>query len=107
MTPQKKKPEPSRYPPLPKKLTMAGGPVSVVIVDTITERNVDCVGLYDPEHRLISIKKGKRSFQWNVLFHELTHAALIDAGLHNMLKDKLHEAICDAIAIARMRERFQ
>ena len=47
-----------------------------------------------------------RSQRWRTFYHELTHVAVIDSGLANNLRDKIHEALCDAMATARMRERF-
>jgi len=41
-----------------------------------------------------------------VLYHELTHAALDDSGLSQGMTDAMQESFCEAMATARMRERF-
>lgn len=42
---------------------------------------------------------------WHTYYHELAHAAFDDAGMQFPTKE-LEEAACDAIATARVRERF-
>lgn len=34
---------------------------------------------------------------WKTFFHEVTHLALDDSGVHYMLSAKLEEAVCDAV----------
>lgn len=41
---------------------------------------------------------------WQVFYHELVHAALSDCGVQ--LTKEQEEAVCDAIATARVREQF-
>ncbi len=104
MTPKKA----IRYPRLPKELEGPGGTLTIVLKkDGIRHENTECWGLYEPETRTISLDaRAKPRQRWQTLYHELVHAAIIDAGLSNGLADSMHEAICDAIATARMRERF-
>lgn len=98
----------AKYPPLPKELEGPGGTVTIVLTkEPITYESAECWGLYDSEARTITIDaRVKPRQRWLTLFHELAHVALIDAGLNNGIADTLHETICDAIATARMRERF-
>jgi len=43
---------------------------------------------------------------WKIYYHELAHVALDDSGLSNGIQDDLVEALCDALSVARMREKF-
>lgn len=64
-------------------------------------------GLWKLETRVIELEQNApRALQWTTLYHELVHAALDDSGLGNLFTDAQQEAICDAMASARMRERF-
>jgi Zn-dependent peptidase ImmA (M78 family) len=101
-------PERKRWPSIPRKVMMPGGPVVVVLTRrTIRHENSECWGLYDIERRTITIDvKAEPRQRWRTFYHELTHVAVIDSGLANSLRDNVHEALCDAMATARMRERF-
>lgn len=96
------------FPVLPKTLSAPGGEVSVTLVDKIKHSDGDeCWGLWDDATRAITLDRtATRRHLWKVLYHELAHVALSDAGLDNGMSDELVEAVCDAIASARMRERF-
>lgn len=95
-------------PALPKRLTAPGGDVAIVLVDKLkNDDGTECWGLWDDSTRTISLdRSANRRHQWKVLYHEQCHVALGDAGLDNGIHDELLEAICDAVATARMRERF-
>jgi hypothetical protein len=96
-----------RYPAVPKVAEAPGGPVTVKLVDKLVHRGDECWGLYDPAERTISIDRtASKQHQWRIYYHEWAHAGLCDAGLDNALTEQLNEAICDALATARMRERF-
>lgn len=96
------------FPPLPKIVTAPGGDVTIVLSPKIKHPDGDeCWGMWDESIRTITLDKtATKRHQWRVLFHELTHVALDDAGLSNGMPYELVEAVCDAIASARMRERF-
>lgn len=96
-----------RYPPLPASLEAAGGTVTIELVDAIRHEGTECWGLYDHARRHVAIDRtATRAHQWRTLFHEMAHVAILDAGLDNGIEDRLHEALCDAWATSRMRERF-
>lgn len=97
-----------RYPPLPRRLEQPGGPVTIKLGSRLTDDGGHAAsGHYANRERVITIDRTEpRSFQWLVLFHELTHVALLDSGLAQTLSDEVQEVLCDAIATARMRERF-
>jgi hypothetical protein len=97
-----------KYPALPKRLDAPGGAVTIVrVVGDLTAQGVACWGTWEPHTRTIEVSKGApMAHQWKVLFHELAHVALDDSGLSNGLTDEMQEALCDAVATARMRERF-
>jgi hypothetical protein len=96
------------FPVLPKSIMAPGGEVSVSLVAKIKHPDGDeCWGIWDDAARAITLDKtATRRHLWKVLYHELTHVALSDAGLDNGMPHELVEAVCDAIASARMRERF-
>lgn len=96
-----------RWPTLPKSVQGAGGTLDIVLVP-IPGGHADALGHFDGSRRRIEILKSLRGDQkWNVLFHELCHAALWDSGAHNLISREVEENICDAIATARFRERFK
>jgi hypothetical protein len=44
--------------------------------------------------------------RWHTYYHEWVHAALTDSGAWNEISEKKAEVLADAIASARVRERF-
>ena len=94
------------WPPIPTLVRGAGGPIKVRV--RVRPRGTDgeeVWGLWDDARRIITLdKSASRVHQWRVLFHELAHAALNDAGLENVLEQKAAETICDALATARVQE---
>lgn len=100
---------PRRYPPIPRLLEAPGGAVTVVLkpAGKVGTGGAECWGTWEPHTRTVELdKSAPPAHQWRVLFHELAHVALDDAGLSNGMNDELVEAVCDAIASQRMRERF-
>ncbi len=99
----------TRYPKLPSRVMCAGGWVPVRLVRGLTRGNAneELLGLAEYRPRRISIEASMtREQQWEVFYHELMHMTLYDSGLANLFKTKVKEAVCDAAAVARMRERF-
>lgn len=99
---------PKKYPPLPKRISAPGGEVTVKMVDGIKlGGGAEAWGTWEASSRTIEIdKNAPPSHRHRVLYHELAHVALDDAGLHNGMPEELIEAVCDAMATARFRERF-
>lgn len=96
-----------RLPALPTTVMAAAGPITVKLVDKLEDGGVGCWGLWIADEREVRIERHKsRAHMWRILYHELTHAALGDSGLDNLLTDQQQEAICEAVATQRMRERF-
>lgn len=98
-----------RYPKLPSRVMCPSGWVPVRLVRGLTRgsANEELLGLAEYRPRRISIEASMtREQQWEVFYHELMHMTLYDSGLANLFSTKKKEAICDAAAIARMRERF-
>lgn len=98
-----------RYPRLPAVVQGAGGTITVAIVSKIEggDAEHDMLGVFRATERRIEVLASLRGDQrWLVLFHELAHAALWDSGASNHLPDAVEEAVCDAIATARIREKF-
>lgn len=101
-----------RWPPIPRSVMGAGGPIKVKLVDSIEPDagkpagdNSLTFGIWEGHKRQIRIVNFVDiSFQWNVLFHEMTHAALYDSGMANLMTDENEECLCDLIATARVAE---
>lgn len=101
-----------RWPPLPAVVYGAGGPITVALVDAIEPDagkpagdNSVTWGIWEGHKRLIRIAKTvDRAFQWSVLYHEMTHAALFDAGVTNLLPAEQEECLADCISTARVAE---
>ncbi len=71
------------------------------------EDGADAWGTWEPSTRTIELEKGAPlAHLHRVLFHELMHATLSDAGIVNMLSDEAQELICDAVGTARFIEAF-
>lgn len=95
-----------RYPSLPRTVQGAGGTLTVHLVAK-PGGDAENMGHFDPAIRRIEIAKSLRGDQrWMVYFHELTHAALWDSGAHNLVPGAAEEVVADAIAVARLREKF-
>ena len=62
--------------------------------------------LWDQQRIVIDTATSPRTV-WHTYYHELCHVALDAAGVSNMVTGEKQEAVCDAIATARLRERFR
>jgi Zn-dependent peptidase ImmA (M78 family) len=94
-------------PPLPATVMAPGGPITVTVVAKLQDAGEDLWGVWKLDERAILIQRHRnKKHMWSTLYHELVHAALDDSGLSNMLTDQQQEMLCDAMATARMRERF-
>ena len=94
----------TRYPKLPDTMDAPSGPVAVVLKPTAAKGKM---GSFDPSARVVTVDSAlSPDRQWWVLFHEMAHVALWDSGAANLMKKRVQEAVCDAIATARMRERL-
>jgi len=100
---------------LPSQVEGIAGPIKVVIVvgprdhDDVTHDPVKdpCHGTYSASKRQIELDPSiVEAHRIHTYFHELAHAALMDSGVSHLLSDRVEEAVCDAIATARVRERF-
>lgn len=99
----------ARYPKkLPTMVSAPGGDITVKTVEApVKVGEADAWGFWDEQTRTIGISSeitGRTL--WKVFFHELTHVAITDSGLDELISNEMHEALCEAIAVARMRERF-
>ena len=97
-----------KWPPLPRRMQGVGGPVVVKRRKALlTEDGREAWGLWDAEHRTIWIApRLPLQMQWRVFYHELMHVALSDSGLENVWPADGVEALCDAVASARIVERL-
>lgn len=63
--------------------------------------------MFDLAARTIEVATtATKRHQWRTLYHELAHAALDDSGVSQGMSEAMQETICEAMATARMRERF-
>ncbi|MBA3836488.1 MAG: hypothetical protein C0499_02360 [Zymomonas sp.] len=97
-----------RYPALPSEIEGPAGTVIVTLTKAkVTFEGAECGGLWDAGRREITLDaKESRRNQWKYYYHEWGHVMLCDSGLDNAIPADIQETICDAIATARMRERF-
>lgn len=95
-----------RWPALPTVVQGAGGPIRVRMVKRATGNDGEaCWGTWEPSSRTIRLERGASlEHRHRVLFHELTHAAIDDAGLCHLLTAEAQETLCDCISSARMAE---
>ena len=97
---------PRTYPKLPATVEGPNGSVDVRLVDAVDTGPKD-LGCWDFETRIIQIRRGMSGkSQWSTYYHEWMHMMLTDSGQANLFTHKQQEALCDAVAVARMRERF-
>jgi hypothetical protein len=95
----------TRWPPIPKRVRGAGGPIIIRTVKRCEGDTGAAWGTWEPGTRIIRVERGaKPQHKWRVLFHELAHAAIDDAGIAHLLTADGQEAICDATATARIQE---
>lgn len=94
------------YPPIPRLIRGTGGAIRVRLRRKPKHADgQECWGLWDDGKRLITVDStASPEHRWRVLFHELAHAALADAGVENLMDGAATEAICDAMATARLQE---
>lgn len=94
-----------RLPPVPTAVTGILGPIAVVREADRMEKHGE-YGYWRWHTRSVVVDASLTGVAlWQTYYHELVHAALDDAGVQIGNK-KVVEAICDAIATARVRERF-
>ena len=79
-------------------IDVLGQRIRVHVVDQMPEGFESNVGLYFQPAALILILKGDKKLMMETLAHEIGHAALDQAGVHNTkLSDDLEEIIVDCI----------
>ncbi len=92
-------------PPIPANVVGLSGAICVELCESIRARGTEYWGEYDRSERRIRLDRAAPlEWQTNRLYHEMAHATLDDSGLHNLLSEKVQEALCDAFASARMAE---
>lgn len=96
-----------KWPDLPLIVHGAGGSIAVVQVEKVEDVDgVEVEGTWAPDTRTIEVTRTLPPRQkWHILFHEIMHAILGDSGLVNLLADESQEALCDAVATARVVEK--
>ena len=94
------------FPPLPKLVQCAGGPVKVRRKKALKASDgEEAWGLWEQDVRTIWVVSSlPLEQQWRVYYHELAHAMLTDSGLENMFPEQGIETLCDAISTGRMAE---
>lgn len=97
-----------KYPSLPATVEAPGGTITIILKPTLRHPDgTECWGMFDLANRTIEIATAAaKRHQWRTLYHELCHAALDDSGISQGMTDSMQETLCEALATARMRERF-
>ena len=95
----------STWPPIPKMVRGASGPIKVRLARNVMHEGTECWGTWEPGKRRIDLDKSALpAHQWRTLYHELGHAALDDAGCSNLFTEAAVEMLVEAFATARMQE---
>lgn len=92
---------------LPSFVPSQLGPVPVLEVDSIrgTDTTQNIMGGWDPEKRVIYIKRGQAPVQkLHTLYHEACHLWSFDNGTRQIVHPQIMQAVCDAAASARVME---
>ena len=95
-----------KWPPIPKRIMGAGGPITVRMVKRAKGNNGEaCWGTWEPSTRIIRLERGcNPAHKYRTLYHELMHATIDDAGLCHLLTAEGQETLCDAAATSRVEE---
>lgn len=102
----------TKWPKIPSSVRAPGGRIPVTVKPKLVHPDgKECLGLWHENERELELSAEMNpSNAWRVYYHELTHVALTESGLANVLlpiiNDEGIDAICDAVATARMAERF-
>lgn len=100
------------WPKIPASVRAPGGRIPVTFKPGLRHPDgKECLGLWHENERELELDVAMAPKDaWRVYFHELTHVALTESGLANVLlpviNDEGIDAICDAVATQRMAERF-
>src|SRR5690242_1553500 len=93
-------------PPLPATAYHPHGPIPVLLVEDLRapdDPNERLYGYWNAFQRTITIRSDLHPVMaWGTFYHELTHAYLSDIGVK--LSEEHEEAVCEAIARARVAE---
>jgi Zn-dependent peptidase ImmA (M78 family) len=99
------RPKAKRLPALPASVPSAMGAIPVEIVEALKLNDEALCGRFSWQKRLIQVEqKMTREAQWYTLYHEMVHVALSDSGVAQVLDERQTEAVCDALALARLEE---
>lgn len=102
-----------RLPPIPDRFACPGGDVAVRVVSPreisrYADPGEELMGVYVQEQRTIFLRSTVHGAnRWRVLWHELIHVGLDDAGLRNGIEHPLEETIADALASLMMRTLYE
>ena len=93
---------------IPATVEGTAGPITVEVLPAVKDDDgAPCWGLWRQGERRITVQRMPNTRQmWATFYHELAHAAMDDAGVSHFLTEEQQEALADAIATARVRERF-
>ena len=93
-----------KLPRLPTTLPTVLGPIPVERVTGLRDsHDKACLGICRFTERDVRIESAvARTAAWHTFWHEWTHMTLWDAGLE--LDEATTERLCDAFALARVRE---
>lgn len=83
--------------PLPAEVRIIGRPWKV-LREKPKDLDDSILGYTSLTDRVIFVRPElSQNVAEQVFSHELVHSVLLDSGLHNLLSDKMQEAVCDAL----------
>jgi hypothetical protein len=86
---------PSKF---PAEVFSVLGPLPVIRNDDLVEdREAFGETHFRPRTIVVDGKKSSPETRWSTLFHEMTHVALWDGGVHQSLTHEQREGVCDAM----------
>lgn len=90
---------------LPASIDTPVGRVAVVRLPAAAVDSGNALGLWEWDRQTITIAAGLPSrVAWHTLYHEACHVAFDASGQSYAVAGDRQEAVCDAIATARVRE---
>lgn len=84
---------------LPRMPAAVCSPLGDVAVGTLgSEESKKALAMFFGDQRAIGVSPNQSPISaWQSFFHELTHLAMWDSGVHQLLEEKQEEAVCDAM----------
>ena len=83
-----------------KELKLGKKIIKIKVVQKIPGEPKSVLGVFDPGDRVIYLRKQDKNEMMYTLMHEIMHAYIWHASLHNFVKPNVEELVCDTFANA-------